>query len=173
MQTNFFEHIAALDLQGELKLTIVKTKDNTLTVSLLLNNDSCGDEAKNLIPPLILKGTAEELNAGFFPNIQAPLQVTSQLFVNMESYMKQREAAQLQSQMEKDKAKKTEQQKSEKDKKYEGALKKAQELQAEGRFREAWVKLPDPSAFPEHADDIRKRKSELSAQFEQTSLFQS
>lgn len=173
MNTHFFQSIAALDIRGQLKITIFKTAENTLTVSVLLDNEACGDDAKMLIPPLILKGTPDELNAGFFQSIQTPLETTSKLFVNMESYLAQQEQAEIESRMQKDKAKKEEQQKSEKDKKYEAALKKALELESEGKFREAWVKLPEPSVFPDHSEDIRKRRAELSAKFEQTSLFNS
>ena len=69
MNTNFFKQIADLNITGNLQLTISKGADNNLVVSDLLQNEQCGDNAKQLIPPLLLKGIAEELDNGFFENI--------------------------------------------------------------------------------------------------------
>ena len=52
MNTNFFNQIQALDFTGVLQLNISKGAENNLIVSVLLNNEQCGDNAKNLIPPL-------------------------------------------------------------------------------------------------------------------------
>ena len=48
---------------------------------------------------------------------------------------------------------------------------KADELEKEGKFREAWIKVPDIMEFPEKADEIRKRKTSLSEKFGTPSLF--
>lgn len=64
MNTNFFKQIAGLEIEGTLNLTIRKDAEN-IVISILLNNDACGDKAKNLIPPLTIKGTAEELDEQF------------------------------------------------------------------------------------------------------------
>lgn len=66
MNVNFFTQIAQMNIQGSLQLTIQETTAGTWLVSVLLQNKQCGDNAKNIIPPLNLKGTAEELDGGFF-----------------------------------------------------------------------------------------------------------
>ncbi|MNL88215.1 hypothetical protein D3C87_2177870 [compost metagenome] len=48
---------------------------------------------------------------------------------------------------------------------------KVDELEKEGKHREAWMKVPDITEFPEKADEIRKRKTELSDKFSAPSLF--
>jgi hypothetical protein len=48
---------------------------------------------------------------------------------------------------------------------------KADELEKEGKFREAWMKVPPVTEFPEKADEIRKRQTELSNKFGTPSLF--
>lgn len=48
---------------------------------------------------------------------------------------------------------------------------KADELEKEGKFREAWMKVPEITEFPEKADEIRKRKIALSDKFATPSLF--
>ena len=73
MQTNFFRQIAKMNLSGDLQITLRPTSENGFVLSVLLNNEQCGDNAKKLIPPLNLRGTAEELDNGFFENISTPL----------------------------------------------------------------------------------------------------
>jgi PRTRC genetic system protein E len=171
MNTNFFNQIAQLDFTGVLQLSISKGAESALIVSVLLQNQQCGDTAKNVIPPLNLRGTAEELNEGFFEQITAPIQTASGLMVNMEAFMKQLEQAKRQSAMEKEKGEKAKKEQEIKDKKYNDALAKADELEKEGKYREAWMKLPKPAEFPEYADTIRKRQTELSDKFSAPSLF--
>lgn len=171
MNTNFFNQIAQLEITGNLQLTISKGVENKLIVSILLQNDQCGDNAKQLIPPLNLRGTAEELDEGFFESITVPLQTASDLMVNMEAYMKQLENTQKQSVMEKEKTDKEKKAKEEKEKKYHEAMAKADELDKEGKPRDAWMKVPNPNDFPEYAEAIHKRKKELSDKFASPSLF--
>ncbi|MFC5683178.1 PRTRC system protein E [Flavobacterium sp. MAHUQ-51] len=171
MNTNFFNQIAQLEIIGNLQLTISKRVENKMVVSILLQNEQCGDNAKQLIPPLNLRGTAEELDEGFFESITVPLRTASGLMVNMEAYMKQLENAQKQSAMEKEKTDKEKKAKDEKEKKYKEAMAKADELDNDGKPRDAWMKVPNPNDYPEYAEAIHKRKKELSDKFASPSLF--
>ena len=165
MTTNFFQQVSALQLTGDVQIIIKQGTENKLTVSVLLQNEQCGDNAKQVIPPLILRGTTEELDSGFFENITKPLQSASGLMVNMDAFLKQLEEAKKQSAMEKEKADKGKKAKEESDKKFKEAMSKADELERAGKYREAWIKVPDPAQFPDHAETIRKRKAALAAQF--------
>lgn len=171
MNANFFNQITQLDFTGNLQLTIAKGAGNNLIVSLMIQNEQCGDNAKQLIPPLNLRGTAEELDEGFFQQITIPIQTASGLMVDMEAFMKQLEEAKKQSAIEKEKADKQKKEQEVKDKKFKDGMTKADELEKEGKFREAWMKVPDVTEFPEKADEIRKRKRSLSDKFETPSLF--
>ena len=161
METHFFNQIVQLAIQGKLHLVITQEANSQLVVSVLLENEQCSDPAKLLLPPLVLRGTAEELDAGFFQSITQPLEETSSLFVNMEQYIEAQKQAQRQSAMEKEKAEKQQ-------KKYDEAMKKVADLEAQGKYREAWSKLPPPDEFPNYADKIRKKRSELSTHFAPT-----
>ncbi len=171
MNTNFFNQIAQLDFTGVLQLNISKGAENNLIVSVLLHNDQCGDNAKNLIPPLTFNATPQEFDDGFFNQIQTPIEKVSGLMVDMEKFLKQMEETKKQSAMEKEKAERTKKEKEAKDKKFKDAMAKADALEKEGKFREAWIKLPTVADFPEKADEIRKRQSELSNKFGTPSLF--
>ena len=165
MQTNFFRQLASMNLTGDLQITLRPTTENSFVLSVLLNNENCGDEAKKHIPPLNLRGTAEDLDNGFFENISAPLQVASGLMVDMENFMKHLEEAKKKSAMEKEKQDKEKKDKEAKEKKYNDALQKAEELEKEGKYKEAWSTLPKISEFPDFADTIRKKQDEYERHF--------
>lgn len=105
---SFFQQLAALQLIGTLKLTI-RMDGNQQQVAILLDNEKCGDDARKAIPPLLLKGTAEELDAGFFETISQPMQQVSGLQVAMEAHLKGVEEAMKKAAMNKpaEKAKET------------------------------------------------------------------
>lgn len=166
MNTNFFSQIHELDFTGNLQLTITKGAENNLIVSVLLNNEQCGDSAKNLIPPLTFNATAQEFDEGFFQQINTPIQKVSGLMVDMEKFQKQLDEAKAQSAIEKAKTEKEKKEQEAKDKKFKQAMDKVDELEKEGKFREAWIKVPDIAEYPEKADELRKRKTALSAKFE-------
>ncbi len=171
MNANFFNQIQQLDFTGVLQLNISKGTENKLIVSVLLNNEQCGDSAKKLVPPLVFNATPQEFDEGFFEQLTAPIQKASGLMVDMEKFQKQLEQAKKQSAMEKEKTEKAKKKKEAKDKKFNDGMAKADELEKEGKFREAWMKVPDITEFPEKADEIRKRKTALSAKFATPSLF--
>ena len=165
MQTNFFRQLANLNLTGDLQITLRPTKENRFVLSIMLNNEQCGDEAKKIIPPLNLRGTAEELDNGFFESISTPLQTASGLMVDIENFMKQLEEAKKKSAMEKEKSDREKKEKEAKEKKYKEAFQKAEELEKEGRYKEAWSSLPKVSEYPDFADTIRKKQDEYEKYF--------
>ena len=171
MNTNFFNQIQQLDFTGVLQLNISKGIESNLIVTVLLNNEQCGDSAKNGIPPLTFNATPQEFDEGFFEQITTPIQKVSGLMVDMEKFLKQLEEVKKQSAIEKEKTEKEKKEKEAKDKKFKDAMAKADELENEGKFREAWMKVPDMTEFPEKADEIRKRKTSLSDKFATPSLF--
>ncbi|SNR77047.1 prtrc system protein e [Flavobacterium sp. ov086] len=165
METNFFKSILALGVAGDWTISIAKQDTDTLIVSVLFHNPKVGDDARKKVPPILLRGTAQELDAGFFGTIVEPVRETAQLFTNMEQFLKQKESAKASSQMHKETLGKEDKQISDKQKKYEEAMKKVDELEAEGKHREAWMKVPTVEAYPEYAQLIRERRMELSNQF--------
>lgn len=171
MNTNFFNQIAQLEYTGVLQLNISKGAENKIIVSVLLNNEQCGDSAKQLISPLVLRGTAEELDSGFFGKIATPIETASGLMVDMEAFLRQLEEAKKQSAMEKEKVDKQKKEQETKDKKFRDGMARVDVLEKEGKFREAWIKVPDITEFSEKADEIRKRKTSLSNKFGAPSLF--
>jgi hypothetical protein len=62
METNFFKSLIALQVAGDWKISIAKETADKLIVSVLFFNGSIGDDACKKVPPILLKGTAQELD---------------------------------------------------------------------------------------------------------------
>ncbi|MFL9835569.1 PRTRC system protein E [Chryseobacterium terrae] len=165
MQTNFFRQIAKMNLTGDLQIILRPTDENNYVLSVLLNNEQCGDETRKLIPPLNLRGTAEDLDNGFFETVSNPLQIASGLMVDMESFMKQLEEAKKSSAMEREKTDKEKKEKDAKQKKYKDAIEKADSFEKDGKYKDAWSALPKISEYPDFAEAIRKKQDEYERHF--------
>lgn len=171
MQTNFFQQLANMQIEGDWKISIKTGTHNRMIVSVRLTSDNVGDAAKKLIPPILLKGSAEELDKAFFETIKTPVQKTSALLLNMEEFEKGLEKAKLESKMEQGKKDRDKKEKDSKQKQYDNAMKKVQELEDAGKFREAYAQLPKADDFEYHEEEIEEKQKELSAKFEQPQLF--
>jgi len=158
METNFFKKMAQMDINSKLTLTIGKGTENTLVVTIFVENDACADKAKFLIPPFNIEGTPDELDEGFFDYIRTPLNKADGLLSNMENFYKQLEIAEKNSAMEKQKADNERKAKEAKNKKYNEIMLKAEALEQQGRFKEAWTALPKASDYPENAKAIRAKQ---------------
>lgn len=183
MTTNFFNNIADLNVSGNWKFTINTDEKGVMTVSALFTSMQNGDNASKVVPPLLLRGTAVELDEGFFNTIEKPVQEAAGLFHNMETYMKGLEEAKKQSKMEQDKktqevkakalAKANEPKdgievsaepkvnKEEKRKIYEDAMKKIGELNDTCKYEEALNILPSVDDYPEKKTELEKKKADL------------
>jgi PRTRC genetic system protein E len=103
MKTNFFEQIAGLSISGNLQINIHQNESGTQTVSVMLSaKDPKATAGKNL-PPMLLKGTPQELDDTFFKYITEPAKQTEKLFVNAEAYQKELEKVKKQATTDKDK----------------------------------------------------------------------
>jgi len=69
MRTNFFEQMAGLQINGNLQINIQANDIGTLTVAVLLVNANPKITQGKSIPPMLLKGTPQELDEGFFGQI--------------------------------------------------------------------------------------------------------
>lgn len=165
METNFFSQIENMQLSGDLLITIGRGSEGKLVVAVLLQNEQCTDNAKNVIPPLVLRETPEQLDRQFFDSITAPMQGTSSLLLNMEAFIKGQQQAKQQSAMNREQAEKDKKEKDARQKRYTDAMQKVDELARDGKYREAWVKVPEPNLFPEHTETIQKRRNELASKF--------
>jgi PRTRC genetic system protein E len=184
MTTNFFQNIASLNLQGVWKMAITTDDKGNFIVSQLFHT-TCGDKAANLIVPLTLSGSAEELDEGFFDKVTEPTLKSAGLQVNMEAHLKSVEQAKAASKLEQDKknkvkatasatatAKKSEDaeipevkiSKEDMKKAYDEAMEKVTELIKKFKFSEALTLLPTAEDHPNKENEITKKRKYLEQQ---------
>ncbi|KGO85936.1 hypothetical protein Q765_13990 [Flavobacterium rivuli WB 3.3-2 = DSM 21788] len=168
METNFFKYLTAINLAPDVEwvLAVKQTASGSIVVSVLYKDAACGDKAAKVIPPLVFTAPPEKIDACFFADITTAMGTTVDIINSMGQYQKQQEKAKQVAQGEKSKSSKADKPKAEVLDKYAAAMQKADELEAQGKFRDAWMKVPSAQEFPEHAEDIRARKAALSAQFD-------
>ncbi len=100
MKTNFFEQIAGLQVNGTLQINIQSHKGGIFTVSVMLANNNPKITAAKNIPPMLLKGTTQELDEAFFSQIGEPVKQTVKLFANLETYQAELDKAKKQPEKE-------------------------------------------------------------------------
>lgn len=127
----------------DITLVIRKSADGRMAVSLLPKSNTLKNEAQNSIVPLTLNGTPEELDSGFLQVVARPMQKASGLITNMAQFEAQADKA------ASGKGVRPKESKEEKEKreKYEKNLKKAQELIAAKKHREAVEALTEARKY--------------------------
>lgn len=143
----FFTAISQM-MTESVDLTLVIRKSNgQLTVSTLPKANGLKDEAANLIIPLTLTGTPEEMDAEFLEQITQPISKTSGLLSNMVEFEKRADVAAANSKAEKEAKAKEAKEEKEKREKLEKCLKKAEELISTNSHREAVAALQQARTY--------------------------
>ncbi|WPU98438.1 PRTRC system protein E [Mucilaginibacter sp. cycad4] len=183
MKTNFFEQIAGLQINGNLLLNIHHDETGVITVSTVLKKGNITATAGNSLPPMLFKGTAPELDEGFFSQFAQPIKQTVGLINNLEAYQKELDKAKKNGKNDKDKtAKATEPEddsedeqnlftqqadyteaKAEKKRLFDDAMEKSKELAKQMKYAEALAQLPDPADYADKAELIASRRKEIEA----------
>lgn len=83
-------------------LTINIAKQNgVITASVLPGSTLVKDAAVKMIAPLVIKGTAEELDEGFVEAIVTPVETTNKMFADIEAFEESQKKAKEATEMEK------------------------------------------------------------------------
>ncbi|WP_345951298.1 PRTRC system protein E [Mucilaginibacter sp. PAMB04274] len=188
MTTNFFQNIIALQVPGKWNRSIHSDEQGHLTISALFTAGHQADNATKAIPPMLLRGTAEELDNGFFEAIMQPVEQTAGLYHNLNAYAKELEKAKLASKMEQDKKAKaakakTEPKESEEEdgievsepkpdkeaqrRAWEEAMQQVSALDSQCLYEEALAVLPSVTDYPDKATELAKKQADLERRREQ------
>lgn len=155
-------------------LTIVIRKVNgQLTVATLPKSNGLKDEAQNLIVPLTVTGTPQELDAGFLQAVTRPIQKASGLITNMAQFEAQADKAAANSKATKEAKSKESKEEREKREKYEKLMKKAEDMTAAKNYREALNLLGQAKAHANEAQlkTIEERIKAVEKEMSKGSLF--
>lgn len=143
---------------SDMTLAIRKRTDGTLVVTVQTKNAKVTDEAAQIIPPFVLRGTPEELDAGFAEAVCQPLERTAGLQTSMAEY----EAAQKEAAAKSRKAADEKKAADDKEKKRKEAQKKLLDKANEAKSAKKWkeavaaLKMALTGATEAEADAIRK-----------------
>lgn len=168
MPTNFFSQLYALNLKGNIRMNCHPLDDGSMTVSILLINESVKNKSAGKIPPLILKGNTEELDLLFFESITTPIQKTNTLLCNLNEH----EHAIKTVQSANTKSVSGSANKDLKRRKFDDQMKKVNELENQNKIGEAIGQLPDLKSYPEYSEEIKTRLGQLRSKHGTLSLFE-
>ncbi|WP_316739159.1 PRTRC system protein E [Pedobacter aquatilis] len=169
MKTNFFRMLHRLNPTGDWVISIA-AKETQMVLSIRLSNDGMG---KN-IPPMLLSGTPEELDEGFYDSMEKPVERTIALFLNLAEYTQSLENAKaaLKEKAGAKPAKNADNVSANDNKKsaFEEVIKKVQEMSANCKYADALAILPAVTDYPDKAGELEKLKAELERKNAQLSL---
>lgn len=170
MSTNFFKRIEELNVNSEMHFVIKKTEIG-FSVGIMIKRKGLEDKASKLVPPIILKGTAQKLDEEFFDAISNPAKKTDELFSNLAEYENKLKEVSQKTQMEKNNQSKESLEKDARKKKYDEQMKKVADLESKEKIGEAIAAMPKSAQFPEQATEIEAKLEELNTQLKANRLF--
>ncbi|RZJ87999.1 MULTISPECIES: PRTRC system protein E [Pedobacter] len=176
MRTNFFQALKRLQSVGAWVINVDFSAGHGLIVSVLLKSQD-GENQNSQLPPMVFKGTAQEIDEGILEGLTKPVEQTKMLFANISAYNKGLEEAKAKL-VPKHKAEKqavnTEKQKpaeSISDKpKFEDIIKDINALNAACKYAEAVSMVPIVEDYPDKKSEIGKLKADLEWRMKQLTL---
>lgn len=169
----FFTQINQIMAQ-RVDLTLVIHKSNgQLTVSVLPKANGLKDTAQDHIVPLVVTGTPEELDYGFFMSITQPVQKASGLLSNMQQFEEQAGKTAANSRIAKEQKDKEAKEAKEKKEKYDKLMKKAEELMTARNYKEAIPVLEQAkqNAIPKNVKTVDEKILAAKSELRQGTLF--
>lgn len=177
MRTNFFQALQRLHDAGAWVINVNFSSGNELIVSVVLKSQDRDSLKNNQLPPMVFKGTAQEIDEGILDGLIQPVAETKSLFVNISTYNKGLEEAKSKIVI-KPKAEKqtvnTEKLKPAEmisnKRKFEDILKEINVLNAACKYAEAVVMIPAVEDYPDKKAEIEKLRIDLEWRLKQLTL---
>lgn len=169
----FFQTIYPMLAAGaDLSINIKRVNDR-LSVAVMPRHNGVKDEAQQHLVPLILNGTAIELDAEFLQAIMMPVSRTMGVLANLETFERQAAKVSSESRPAKTAQEKESKEAREKREKMERLLKKTDEAVAGRKYSEAliWLKQARVLAPADRQKEIDDRTLEVRKMADAGSLF--
>lgn len=168
----FFKELFETMTSGVDVTIVVVKKDEKLTVSLFPKKKDLKDDAQRNLQPIVLSGTPDELDSGFFVSVKKPLQSSSNLIINMKEFETSLEKTKANSKETLEKAKNTGNEKSTKEK-VEKLISRADEFENKGNFKGALGILQEARKIADASlhTSLDERINRLKAKCMEGSLF--
>ena len=173
MKTNFFENIANLNAPGIWTIGIQNDENGDFTVSALYAPFKSNEPATRMIVPLIHRGTASDMDEGFFEATVTQVDSLKGLYSNIKAVTASVDAAKkklgLGAKPQPAKPKGTDEIEvgepkvtaEDKRKAYTDIIRKVVELNDQCKYEDALNLLPSVADYPERKDELEKRRADL------------
>ena len=165
----FFKTIESMMNGVELQFNIIQ-KNDQLTV-MVMPKATIKDKAAGNIRPLIITGTADELDAGFLESITGAIATATGLMSNIVSFEAGADKLAKENEVEKKKAELDKKEKEVKTKKYTSLMAKYDTFKKDNKMKEAIGVLKQAKEFSTNAASIDKIIAECVAKLSQGSIF--
>jgi PRTRC genetic system protein E len=169
----FFTQLSQMMTSGTIVNLNVHSQNGNLTVSIFPKVKGLKDEAQKHLQPIILKGTAEELDAGFFDTVFQPLQKASGLLSGMKSFETSLALVEAEKKESKEQKRALDKRADERKAKYDKLIAKADSLEQEGKNDDALQALREARTMAdgENIATTDARIEQVKANCLQSSLF--
>ena len=153
----------------------IHSQNEILTVSVYPKSKGLKDEAKNHLKPIVLTGTAQELDDGFFDAVTKPIQRASGLLVAMKDFEDSIDLVEAQKKEAQEEQKNVDKQAQERKVKYDKLIARADAQEDEGKIEEALKTLREARAIADEkaVAKLDERIDRLKGKLMQSSLFNS
>ncbi len=168
MESNFFRQLAGLNLRGNLILNIRVGDGDKIQVSALLRNPALKDKSADAITPMLLQGTPEEMDKGFYTSLKEPLLNTNTFFVNAIQHQESVKSAVKGSTSNNPPSNSAA---GSVKRKFDEKMKKVTELESKNKIGEAIGQMPTIKEFPAHEKEITAKLNELKTKHGSFTLF--
>ena len=169
----FFNELSQLMTSGSSFSLNVHSQNGKLTVSVYPKLKGLKDEAQNHLQPVVLTGTPEELDAGFFDAVRQPIQKATGLLSGMKIFEESLTRVEAERKEEQERKKNSDKQAQKNKGKYDDFISRADTQEKEGQNEMALFLLREARKVAE-GEEIAKTDAlieQLKAKCAQSSLF--
>ena len=153
----------------------VHSQDGILSVSVLPKTKGLKDEAKNHLKPIVLTGSAQELDDEFFDAITQPLQKASKMLAGMKQFETSLALVEAERKEAQEQRKSADKQAQVNNTKYDKLIARAGEQEDSEKYEEALKSLREARGIADEATAAKldERINSLKGKLLQSSLFSS
>ena len=171
----FFSKLSqCLTPQTSVNLT-VHSQDGILSVSVFPKAKGLKDEAKNHLQPIVLTGTAQELDDGFFDAIAQPIEKASKMLAGMKQFETSLDLMETQKKETQEHQKNVDKQAQDRKAKCDKLISRAATLEDEEKYEDALKALREARTLADEKTvaKLDERIDSLKGKLMQSSLFSS
>ena len=169
----FFTQLSQMMTSGTHINLNVHNKNGILTVSVFPKVKGLKDEAQNHLKPIVLTGTAEELDTEFFNAVSQPVQKATGMLADMKSFEDSLDRVEAERKEVREQKRGADKKADERKAKYDRLIARADSLEQEGKYDDALQSLREARTMADGGDiaAIDARIEQIKANCLQSSLF--